>query len=236
MAMADTDTKIQQGQRIQTISDRVWNIYEQIREVSNLTVNAKLAVKKATKVNVEAIKTNLNGFKELCVDAQLKESISGICHDLDYMPFDGTTQLFIAHNVKQTTSNKIEFVCCAVRKYEYPEQYVCDYCLSTFTYSKFIDYGGVVAGAGIGAAGVIIGTISIGSAFVTGGVSLAILGAIGGITGLGATAFGGAILSAAMDTDIEERFKEILEASFLYELVQRGHAVIHDRILFITHD
>jgi len=236
MTTAVTSNAIQ-TQRLQAISDRVWEKYQELRELSNMTLNSKLDIKKTTKVKIEAIKRNLIDFKNLCQDEQLKTSINGICHDLDNMPFDGTTQLFTAHNVKKTTSNKIEFICCAIKRYEYKDQFICDYCLCTFTYSKFIDYVGVAAGASIGAIGMGMGAICFtGLATVTGGIGPIMLYLASGALGFSATAVGGAVIAASVDTDFEGQFRDILEASFLYELVQRGHAIIKDRTVFITHD
>ena len=44
------------------------------------------------------------------------------------------------------------------------------------------------------------------------------------------------LMTTATNTYVEVEFREILEASFLYELGQRGHEFIRDRNLFITHD
>jgi len=213
------------SQQIQKISDKVWVVYEKIQEMSNITKNATLTVKKTLKVKPDAVKQTLNDFKNICEDGILKHAIDSICHDLEYMPFDGNTQLFSAHNIRGATSNKLEFVCVAIRKYEYKKEYVCDYCISTFSYKKFIDYGGVVGGIGIGGSGVLMGVIAFGS-IATGGTGPIILGAISAVLGISATIGGTAILASAVDTSIEAGFNEILEASFIYELTQRGYGMI----------
>jgi len=226
------ESKQQQVQLIQRISDQVWEVYENITTVENLTKAAKLGISKTTNVKVDAVVLNLKAFSELCMDPITKVKIHAMITDVENMPFHGSTQTFLAHNVKTSATNKLEFVCVAIRKKQVnvdgKTHYLCDYCLSTFTYSKSIDVVGVGVGAGVAAAAVGLGAISAVS-IATGGVGLIIGGSVAALFAAFAAVGGSAQIAASVSTEFETNFNTILEASFLYELVQRGHAHLNDR-------
>lgn len=142
----------------------------------------------------------------------------------------GETRLFVCHS-KKDLKTQLEFVCGAVRMYKYNNENVCDFCISTYSYAKSIDKEALAAGVGALTGGVAFGALA-GLGIVTGGVGPIILGSIAAVVGSLSIMGGAAVTTAALDTELEANMKDILEASFLKELVSRGHAVLQDGRLF----
>lgn len=224
-------------QVIQRISDRVYAIYESIRNSKSSRKNESLHIKKATKVYFGAVKKNLEGFILVCTDKQLKQEVQGIMDDAENMAPDGSTKLFIYHNNVEPSSSQLEFICFAIRKHKKENnnnEDVFDYCIATYSFSKHKNATGESIGAGL-LTGALFWTGATLMILATGGMGAAVAAPmIMGGAGLATT--GGIVLAASSDTNISASLREILEARFLYELVQRGHANIEKQTLYITHE
>lgn len=216
------------GVFVQKISNRVLEVYDDLQKISNITEDAKLAVLKSTKVRPRALIRTLEDFKQCCQDENLKSNVQMVINSVEDMLPGGDTTLFVCHN-KKDLKTKLEFICVAVRMYD---KNACDFCVSTYSYAKSIDKESLAVGVGAMAAGVGFGALAC-LGISTGGVGFILAGAASAILGIGSAATGAALTVAATDTSLEKNFKDILEASFLHELVSRGHAVLQDGQLFI---
>jgi hypothetical protein len=229
---SDVTTKV--GVFIQNINNRVMEIYDDLQKMTNVTKDASLAVLKSTKVRPRALVRTLEGFMSDCKCSDLKTGVQGVIYSVEDMMPGGETRLFVCHS-KKGLKTELEFVCGAVRMYKYDNENVCDFCVSTYSYAKSIDKGALAAGVGVMTSGVAFGALA-GLGIVTGGVAPIILGSAAAAVGILSITGGVAVTTAALDTELEANIKDILEASFLKELVSRGHAVLQDGRLFLTHD
>jgi hypothetical protein len=213
---------------VQTISDGVMKIYENLPKMVNQSKDTRLGILKSTKVRSRALIRSLENYIRDCKSSELKQDVQNVIYSIEDMLHGGETRLYVCHT-KRNIKTELEFVCVAVRMYKYDGETVCDYCMATYSYAKSVDTGlAVVGGTSIGT-GVAFGLF----AFATGGAGAVVLGCIGGALGL----FGAGATATAFDTSVTGDMKELLEASFLHELVTRGHAMIGtDRRLYITNE
>lgn len=216
---------------VQNISNRVMELYTDLQKMSNITQNAKLAVLKSSKVRPRALIKTLEEFKLNCQDADLKSNVQNVINSVEDMFPGGETRLFVCHN-KKDLKTKLEFICGAVRMYEIGSELACDFVVSTYSYARSIDKEALGFGVGAMATGIGFGALG-GLGILTGGVGFIIAGSIAATLGIVSVATGTAVTVAATDTTLEANFKDTLEASFLHELVSRGHAVLQDGRLFI---
>lgn len=225
-------TSKDKGILVQKISEKVLGIYNEIQSYSNITQDAKLSVIKSTKVRPRALLRSLENCKNGFVDKNLKTEVECVMANIEDMVPGGETRLFVCHT-KEDTKTKLEFVCAAVRMYKYENENVCDYCVSTYSYSKSIDKAGMGLGIGLLTTGLAFSAVAA-FGFITGGTGFIVLGSISTLVASGTTLFGTVETIAASDTQIQAEVRDLLEAYFLKELVDRGHATLQDSKLFIT--
>lgn len=233
--MTETENNVQNavessgllGVFIQKISNKVLEAYNDLQKMSHIKSTAKLAVIKSSKVRPRALIRTLNDFKELCQDEELKSNVQMVINSVEDMLPGGDTKLVVCHS-KKNLKTKLEFICVAVRMYA-PD--ACDFCVSTYSYAKSIDKESLALGVGTLASGIGFGALALW--FSIGGPMTADTAVAAAIAGIVSAAGGAALTVAATDTSLENNFKDILEASFLHELVSRGHATLIDDKLFI---
>lgn len=114
---------------------------------------------------------------------------------------------------------------------------VCDYLLSTYSYKEKINRAGVGLGIGMTTGGVIAaGGATLALCLATGGLGFFILGGIAVASGVGMTVGGGVVIYKSTDTNIQAKFKNILEASFVHELMGRAFAEVENGQLYLKLD
>ena len=132
---------------------------------------------------------------------------------------DGCVKLYSKYKMDSSDVNKLKYVCIAVRKYNTMKGDAYDYISATYSYETKSTVNQPLFGLGCG---FLTGGVILLSSFLTGGVAGVLLLAIGSIT------VGGSAMSLAHSDAKPIDFSSLLEATFLYKLVQEKYAVINN--------
>jgi len=205
---------------IQKVTDAVLEVYEKLKR-STRREETKLSVIVARKVRQEGLIEILENFRGRAYSQVMKDEAQVMISSIKYMVPGGDAKMFICHNHVNDES-KLEFACVVTRKYMYHGMEVTDYLVTTYSYQQEVNTEGLVVGAtatGIGFGALVLG-------FATGGIGFMIAAPIYGLLGI-------TTMAASSDTTINSGLKDIIEASFVYELVERGHTEIENGKLYL---
>lgn len=224
-------------------------IYEELKKTNNKWQETKLSISQGRMVHPEVLIKILENFRDRSYSKVMKDEgeVMKIISSIKHMAPGGDGRMFICHN-NEMHASKLEFACVAIQKYMYNDIEVCDYLVTTYSYGQRINCMGVATGGLTSTLG--FGALIFGVA--TGGIGFAILGHIASFLGLGTMAISYDITVSGRLRDIPEasfvyelverdctvssRFRDILEAAFVYELVERGYTEVQNGKLYLKTD
>ena len=213
------------------VTPEVLDVYKAIsKKQEKANLDASFSVLQFKAIKPEGVVAALQAIK---YDDKMTRELAPIIAGFPFLDADGSVKLFTRYIINEQNLNSLTYFCLAVRKYKLKEETVCDYVTATFGQQNRATRDDTRAAGGSGLTKISLGLSSLTS--MVQGVGLKILTMAGSAV---AEFVGEYFTKTATSPPASITFSTILEASFVYELVQRGYAEIdeNERALSLTVD